>query len=81
MNCPECNSIMVLDESYKRGRRYWEVYLCLNCGHKVRVKTKKVPNYTGSGIIAKGCTVKWGKSKTHKFPTKKKDKPKKRRGY
>jgi len=81
MNCSKCKSLMYLDESYKRGMWYWEVYLCLNCGHKERVKVRKLGDNTGSGIKAKGCTVKWGKSKTHKFNPKKKDKPKKRRGY
>ena len=72
---------MVITETYNRGRREMEVRTCFFCMISVIKKGRKLANNTGKGIISKGCTVKWGKDKTSKFDPKKKDKPKKRKGY
>jgi len=43
MKCTKCNGDMVLAESYKKGRQYWEVYICRICFSTKRVKSGKVP--------------------------------------
>lgn len=80
MQC-ECEKEMVVTEDYNRGRRQVEVYTCFDCTINLIKKGRKLGNNTGRGIKARGCSVPWGKEKHTRFPTKKKDKPKKRRGY
>lgn len=42
-NCEICGGETILLESYKRGRREWEVNQCTECGIIKRIKGNKVP--------------------------------------
>ena len=63
VKCDECKEEMTLVESYKRGRRNWDAYLCTNCGFTKKVKGSLIPNKIPSGTMFKGCSVPWGKDK------------------
>jgi len=49
-----------------RGRHTKKVYRCLECGEVFIKRVGLIADRTTTDIKAKGCTVPWGKSKTHK---------------
>lgn len=68
MKCDICKEEIPKEniEEYSRGRWIRICFHCNKCGNKGIKKLSLIADITTTSIKAKGCTVPWGKSKTHR---------------